>query len=185
MVESAIEIVNLRVVARGRRERPNLPPLSGAGGDALVGEREVYFEDAGRPLPTRIYNRDLLRPGQRIEGPAIVEEYATTTVLPPGLRIRAISRSTAAGSTAYDSTSSISAASHERSSSGTADKSARCSSTFSIPLVRARAARSIAAEPSTPIILPTHGASCVSTCPVPHPRSATTASGESSASIAC
>jgi N-methylhydantoinase A len=82
--EEPIEIVNLRVVARGRRERPNLPPLSGEGGDALVDEREVYFEDASAPLRTRIYNRDLLRPGQRIEGPAIVEEYGSTVPVHPG-----------------------------------------------------------------------------------------------------
>ena len=80
----AVEIVNIRVVARGRRERPNFPPISATGGEALVGERDIYWEDATTPVRTRIYNRDLLKPGFLVEEPAIIEEYASTTVIHPG-----------------------------------------------------------------------------------------------------
>jgi N-methylhydantoinase A len=33
---------------------------------------------------TRIFDRERLRPGHRFAGPAIVEEYDSTTVVPPG-----------------------------------------------------------------------------------------------------
>jgi N-methylhydantoinase A len=42
----------------------------------------VLFD--GKKLPTKIYDRDDLRPGRRYPGPAIVTEYSATTVIPPG-----------------------------------------------------------------------------------------------------
>jgi N-methylhydantoinase A len=42
----------------------------------------VLFD--GKKLPTKIYDRDDLRPGRRYTGPAIVTEYSATTVIPPG-----------------------------------------------------------------------------------------------------
>jgi N-methylhydantoinase A len=80
----AVEVVNLRLTARGRRERPTFPPLVAAGGDPLVGRRPVVLDDPRGPIDCPIYDRDRLTPGQAIEGPAIVEEYASTTVLLPG-----------------------------------------------------------------------------------------------------
>jgi N-methylhydantoinase A len=86
-----VEIVNIRVVARGRRERPNFPAIGTAKGDALVGEREIYWDDATKPVRTKVYDRDLLRPDVEIQGPCIVEEYASTTVVHPGDSARAVS----------------------------------------------------------------------------------------------
>ena len=80
-----IEIVNLRLRARGIPEKPvfEKSPLSSktppAG--ASVGERDVFFEY--RPVKTRVYHRDLLRNGNRIPGPAIMVEYSSTIVIPP------------------------------------------------------------------------------------------------------
>ncbi|HXZ39280.1 MAG TPA: hypothetical protein VEG68_00970, partial [Terriglobales bacterium] len=37
-----------------------------------------------RKLPTTIYDRDSLRPGKKLTGPAIVTEYSATTVVPVG-----------------------------------------------------------------------------------------------------
>jgi len=57
----------------------------GAGPDAehaVVDEHEVYFQ--GQWLPTRIYDRSKVRPGNRIEGPAIVTEFDSTTVVLAG-----------------------------------------------------------------------------------------------------
>ena len=88
-----VEIVNIRVVARGRRERPKFPPIDAGEATnknaALVGERDIYWEDAGKPVKTKIYNRDLLTPDITIAGPAIIEEYASTTVIHPGDSARA------------------------------------------------------------------------------------------------
>ena len=41
----------------------------------------VLFD--GKKLPTKIYDRDDLRPGRRYPGPAIITEYSATTVIPP------------------------------------------------------------------------------------------------------
>ncbi|MFW6153226.1 MAG: hydantoinase/oxoprolinase family protein, partial [Halobacteriota archaeon] len=46
-------------------------------------EREVYFAGDGF-VPSTIRRRDGLRPGDRLTGPAIVEESGSTTVIPPG-----------------------------------------------------------------------------------------------------
>jgi N-methylhydantoinase A len=52
---------------------------------AMRGKRPVYFD--GRFRTTSIYDRALLLAGNRIEGPALIEEYASTTVLWPGDRL--------------------------------------------------------------------------------------------------
>jgi N-methylhydantoinase A len=79
------EIVNLRAVGSGSVPKPELP--TGAVGDAdasgaITEEHEIVFQ--GERLPTRIYDRAALAPGNRLEGPAIVTEFDSTTVVLPG-----------------------------------------------------------------------------------------------------
>ena len=50
---------------------------------ALKGVRRVRF-DAAREVRAQLYERDHLPPGARLEGPAIVEQFDATTVIPPG-----------------------------------------------------------------------------------------------------
>lgn len=83
-----IEVVNLRVrmVAPAEKfEQARQPLIDGDGAQALVGNRRVYFD--GEFHETRIYDRDLLRPGDGFQGPAIVTEYSSATILPPGDRL--------------------------------------------------------------------------------------------------
>ena len=54
---------------------------------ALTGRRRVYFSEAGDFLETTVYRRDRLQAGNRIDGPALIEEHASTTVALPGDRI--------------------------------------------------------------------------------------------------
>jgi N-methylhydantoinase A len=82
--DQPVEVVNVRVVAIARRGRPSFPAVSAAGRAQPVGERQVYFDDPTQPLATAIYDRDRLPAGAVAAGPAIIEEYATTTVVPPG-----------------------------------------------------------------------------------------------------
>lgn len=82
--DEPVEIVNIRVTATGRRERPKLPTLALGSESTHIEERPVYWDDPNEPVNTPIYNRDLLGPGGEVHGPAIIEEYATTTVIPPG-----------------------------------------------------------------------------------------------------
>jgi N-methylhydantoinase A len=57
-------------------------PVSGDGSAACYAEREVFFD--GRFLPTRLYRRERLVPGNLIHAPAMITEYTAATVLPPG-----------------------------------------------------------------------------------------------------
>ena len=54
---------------------------------ALLGTRPVWFSAEGA-TPTECYDRAGLRPGHRFEGPAIVHQYDTTTVVAPGWAAR-------------------------------------------------------------------------------------------------
>jgi N-methylhydantoinase A len=79
----ALEVVNVRVrmVSPAEAFEPLAQPLrEGDGSHALVGTRLVYFD--GKFEETRIYDRELLRPGDTFAGPAIVSEYSSATVLP-------------------------------------------------------------------------------------------------------
>jgi N-methylhydantoinase A len=78
-----IEIVNLTVTAASRTERPQVHELDPSMPSGRpVAERPVRF-DSGR-LATPVYARDSLAPGQRVPGPALVEEAASVTVVEPG-----------------------------------------------------------------------------------------------------
>ena len=57
-------------------------------GPALVETRRVYFPEVGAFLPTPVYDRGRLTPGETIVGPALVEEADTTVVAGPAARIR-------------------------------------------------------------------------------------------------
>ncbi len=48
-------------------------------------ERPAYFPECSGFAATAVHARDHLGPGQELEGPAIVEERESPTVLPPGV----------------------------------------------------------------------------------------------------
>lgn len=80
-----LEIVNIRVRLRLPAEPFTFADTvleSGHGSQALCGTKQVYFDGAW--LAAATYDRDLLRPGDTLHGPALIGEYTSTTVLPPG-----------------------------------------------------------------------------------------------------
>jgi N-methylhydantoinase A len=80
-----LEIVNVRVRLVAAAEpfvSHEQEMRDGDGSSALVGSRVVYF--GVEPHDTRLYERDLLHAGDAIVGPAIVSEYSSATILPPG-----------------------------------------------------------------------------------------------------
>jgi N-methylhydantoinase A len=81
-----VEIVSLRVSAYGLGAKPSLPRATATGSlrAARIGERAVLFDAA--PIATAVYARDRLPSGVRLEGPALIEEAGTTTVVPDGFR---------------------------------------------------------------------------------------------------
>jgi N-methylhydantoinase A len=87
MPGTASEIVNLRAVGYGAVPKPELPSADTGSQDAsgaVVDEHDVTFD--GRQVPTKIYDRSQLQPGAALEGPAIVTEFDSTTVVLPGYR---------------------------------------------------------------------------------------------------
>ena len=82
-----IEVVAYRVRAVGSLDkpgRPSLPPGSSASDRACKGRRRARHKDSGGLLEWTVYERDLLQAGNRIEGPAFIEEATTTTLVSPG-----------------------------------------------------------------------------------------------------
>jgi N-methylhydantoinase A len=77
-----VEFVNLRLAAMGRIGAGRAPfQASEDGQDPLLGRRRVVF--SGTEYETEVLLRDNLRPGARLEGPVVIEEESSTTVVPP------------------------------------------------------------------------------------------------------
>ena len=84
-VGQSLELVNIRLAAIASREHQDLaqPPVT-SGTAALVGSRPVFVETADRPVACPVYEREFLQPGAHVDGPAIIQEYASTTLMFPG-----------------------------------------------------------------------------------------------------
>lgn len=86
--DEAVEIVNVRLVATGRRDTPDLDAPTAATGTAAkpAATRPVGFAgpDGCVLRESTIWRREELAPGTQITGPAIVEEYASTIVVGEG-----------------------------------------------------------------------------------------------------
>ena len=82
----AVEIVNFQVTAVALIAKPALKTFERTDAPAKPHEtRQAYFS-AGDARAAPVFRRSTLQPGMRIEGPAILEEKTSTTVLYPGQR---------------------------------------------------------------------------------------------------
>ena len=82
-----VEFVALRLSAVGVIPKPQLRKARRGGNDstdAIKQSRPVYFAEASGRVDCPIYDRYKLGSGDEIEGPAIIEEIDSTTVLHPG-----------------------------------------------------------------------------------------------------
>ncbi len=85
--EEAIEIVTFRVEAYGVVEKPQFSANPDCGPDAsaaITDAREVYMPETANFEETKIFDRDRLQTGNRIAGPAVVEQMDSTTFVLPG-----------------------------------------------------------------------------------------------------
>lgn len=82
----AVEIVNLRLSVKGASAAPAETEYSAEEGDPVIGSRQVYF--GGGWYETSIYERARLPVGPFVEGPAIIQEMSSTTIVEPGQRLR-------------------------------------------------------------------------------------------------
>jgi N-methylhydantoinase A len=81
----AIEIVSYRLAAWGLSDKPQLPAIERTGRSldaAVCATRPVVFGGVERQVA--VFDRDRLPPGQPMNGPALIEEGGSTTLVPPG-----------------------------------------------------------------------------------------------------
>jgi len=80
------EVVSMRATVAGLMKKPPQEKIAKGTGtppkQAFTGRRKVYFDGRFRDAPT--WRRAELRAGNKILGPALIEEHASTTVLMPG-----------------------------------------------------------------------------------------------------
>ena len=82
-----MQLVTFRAEATGIVRKAELRPTAEAGPDprsAERGRRDVWLPEAGGFVSCPIYDRDGLAAGNRIAGPAIVEQMDATTLIVPG-----------------------------------------------------------------------------------------------------
>jgi N-methylhydantoinase A len=87
MAQQPVEVVNLRLAVTAGRPAPPPERLAANGNvvQALAETRSVWFPETGF-TNTPVYRRDLLPPGTQFDGPLVIEQMDTTTVVPPRAR---------------------------------------------------------------------------------------------------
>ncbi|RYZ63702.1 MAG: hydantoinase/oxoprolinase family protein, partial [Proteobacteria bacterium] len=85
------DLVSLRVTVLGTMKKPPRHSVDTGTAEPAAGARRtvkpVYFR-AGGWQDTPVYTRDRLLAGNAIDGPALIEEHASTTVVQPGDSLR-------------------------------------------------------------------------------------------------
>src|SRR4051812_25347804 len=90
--ERPVEVVSYRVrvrvtVPKYEPRAEKVPSASRSSDVAVKGKRRIHF-DGKRSVEARLYERDRLDIGAVVSGPAIVEQFDATTVIPPGWSAR-------------------------------------------------------------------------------------------------
>ncbi|MDP9651249.1 N-methylhydantoinase A [Paraburkholderia caledonica] len=86
----AIQLVTFRVEAMGVVDKASFSPQDDDGADAsraVTGTRTVFDSSKKEFVETRLYDRSKLRPGNIIQGPAIIDQMDTTTVVPSNFTV--------------------------------------------------------------------------------------------------
>jgi N-methylhydantoinase A len=79
--EEPVEMVNIRLAMIGKRQKLSFPAVAATTAAKPAQQREVYLSDARKPVLCPVYQREALGAGNRIAGPALIQEHGTTTVL--------------------------------------------------------------------------------------------------------
>jgi N-methylhydantoinase A len=80
--QQKVELVNFCVSAIGMIDRPRIPEIRKTGAPPNRASRPVYFDGGFRDTP--VLTRDTLGAGFQLEGPAVIEEFGSTSVVFPG-----------------------------------------------------------------------------------------------------
>jgi len=94
--EEALELVAVRATVRGAVEKgrsfsaAHAPPAGAGKSVAAYARRRVYMDERSGFMDTPVYRREELAPGTKLEGAAIIEEAASTTVVLPHDRVEVV-----------------------------------------------------------------------------------------------
>lgn len=84
--DAPVEVYRLTVSATGLSPKAQFAKHAVKGIKPVpVGYRDVVFDESPAPIRTPIYNRDELPAGTLVEGPAVIDQLDSTTVVPPGV----------------------------------------------------------------------------------------------------
>jgi len=83
----AVELVSVRVASVGRIDKPPARVLEPGATPEPKERRDVYFAETDGYVDCPIYDRYSLPAGARLTGPAVVEEFDSTTVVHPGFTV--------------------------------------------------------------------------------------------------
>ena len=84
-LDAPVELVNLRAVGTGqviKVEFPRFEKQSTDARDAIIGQQRTSFD--GNFVAAKVYDRNMLRAGNQVPGPAIITQKDSTTVVHPG-----------------------------------------------------------------------------------------------------
>ncbi|MFO7980459.1 MAG: hydantoinase/oxoprolinase family protein [Candidatus Aminicenantes bacterium] len=87
--ERPIEIVNIRLKATGKTEKVKLEKIRKEKADtekAVVKKQKIYYQ--GKYEVSSVYDRSLLKPENKISGPALIVDLESTTFIPPDFRAK-------------------------------------------------------------------------------------------------
>jgi N-methylhydantoinase A len=88
--DKPVEVVNVRLRSRGLADRrepePGVAGTEDIAAEAVLGRQKAVFD--GTVVTAAILDRAALAPGNRFKGPAVITEYTSTIVVPPGAEAR-------------------------------------------------------------------------------------------------
>ena len=84
--DEPVEIVNIRVRALGLVDKPKMRASIERSGRTpkAAATRSVWFAGSNALVSADVYMREQLAAGARIEGPAVIQELSSATIVPPG-----------------------------------------------------------------------------------------------------
>jgi len=86
--DDPVQLVTFRVEATGVVRKATFAPERDRGPDAsaaVIARRDVWLPEAGGFVLCSVYDRDKLHAGNRIAGPAVIEQMDATTLVLPGM----------------------------------------------------------------------------------------------------
>jgi N-methylhydantoinase A len=86
--EEPVEVVSVRLTSVGAIAKPPARPPAQGGAAEPKETRQAYFAESSGFVDCPIYDRYVLPAGATFSGPAIVEEFDSTTVVHPGFDVR-------------------------------------------------------------------------------------------------